>query len=65
MPTIAGQSYRDPVLVLDAANPIMAQGAALADLPMLAGFDCDITAVIATGARIELIPDQALLRVLD
>jgi uncharacterized protein len=89
---LAGQSYRDRILVLDAAkggvatawmlhemktrgitplalvfnavNPIMAQGAALADLPMLAGFDCDITSVIASGARVELIPDQALLRVL-
>jgi len=89
---LAGQSYRDRILVLDSAkggvatarmlhemktrgitplalvfnavNPIMAQGAALADLPMLAGFDCDITSVIASGARVELIPDQALLRVL-
>lgn len=89
---LAGQSYRDRILVLDAAkggvatawmlhemktrgitplalvfnavNPIMAQGAALADLPMLSGFDCDITSVIASGARVELIPDQALLRVL-
>jgi uncharacterized protein len=88
---LAGQSYRDRILVLDAAkggvatawmlhemkargitplalvfnavNPIMAQGAALADLPMLAGFDCDITSVIASGAHVELIPDQALLRV--
>ena len=51
-------------LVFNAVNPIMAQGAALADLPMLAGFDCDITSVIASGARIELMPDQALLRVL-
>jgi predicted aconitase with swiveling domain len=90
---LAGQSYRDRILVLDAAkggvatawmlhemkargitplalvfnavNPIMAQGAALADLPMLAGFDCDITAMIATGARLELIPGKSLLRVLD
>jgi predicted aconitase with swiveling domain len=89
---LAGQSYRDRILVLDAAkggvatawmlhemkargitpralvfnavNPIMAQGAALADLPMLAGFDCDITSVITTGAHLELVPDQALLRVL-
>jgi predicted aconitase with swiveling domain len=88
---LAGQSYRDRILVLDAAkggvatawmlhemkargiaplalvfnavNPIMAQGAALADLPMLAGFDCDITSVVPTGARVELIPEQALLRV--
>src|SRR5512135_187333 len=66
---LAGQSYRDRVLVLDTAkggvasawmlhemkargvtplalvfntvNPIIAQGAALAGLTMLAGFDCD------------------------
>ena len=52
-------------LVFNAVNPIMAQGGALADLPMLAGFDCDITAMIATGARLELIPRESLLRVLD
>jgi hypothetical protein len=37
---------------------------ALADLTMLAGFDCDITSVLASGARVELIPQQRLLRVL-
>ena len=89
---LVGQSYRDRILVLDAAkggvatawmlhemkargmtplalvfnavNPIMAQGVALADLTMLAGFDDDITSIVASGARVELIPDQRLLRVL-
>ena len=89
---LAGQSYRDRILVLDAAkggvatawmlhemksrgvtplalvfnaaNPIMAQGAALADLPMLAGFDCDITMAVPSGARVEVIPERRLLRVL-
>ena len=89
---LAGESYRDRILVLDAAkggvasawmlhemkargitplalvfnavNPIMAQGVALADLTMLAGFDCDITSVLASGARVELSPQQRLLRVL-
>jgi hypothetical protein len=37
---------------------------ALADLTMLAGFDDDITAIVASGARVELIPDQRLLRLL-
>ena len=88
---LAGQSYRDRILVLDAAkggvatawmlhemkargmaplalvfnaaNPIMAQGVALADLTMLAGFDRDITAAIASGALVELIPQESLLRV--
>jgi len=89
---LVGQSYRDRILVLDAAkggvatawmlhemkargitplalvfnavNPIMAQGVALADLTMLAGFDDDITSVVASGAQVELIPDQRLLRLL-
>jgi hypothetical protein len=82
---LAGQSYRDRVLVLDAAkggvatawmlyemkargmmpaalvlnrvNPIMVQGAALADFTMISGFDCDITAAIANGAEVEVVPD--------
>jgi predicted aconitase with swiveling domain len=89
---LAGQSYRDRILVLDTAkggvasawmlhemkargvtplalvfnsvNPIIAQGTALADLTMLAGFDCDVTSALASGARLELLPEQRLLRVI-
>jgi predicted aconitase with swiveling domain len=81
---LAGQSYQDRVLVLDAAkggvatawmlhemkargivpaalvlnrvNPIMVQGAALADFTMISGFDCDITKAIANGAEVEVDP---------
>jgi predicted aconitase with swiveling domain len=81
---LAGESYRDRVLVLDAAkggvatawmlyemmsrgimpaalvlnraNPIMVQGAALADFTMLSGFDIDITKAIANGADVEIDP---------
>ncbi len=81
---LAGQSYRDRVLVLDAAkggvatawmlhemkargvmpaalvlnraNPIMVQGAALADFAMISGFDCDITKAIPSGAEVEVDP---------
>jgi uncharacterized protein len=81
---LAGQSYRDRVLVLDAAkggvatawmlhemktrgvmpvalvlnrvNPIMAQGAALADFTMISGFDCDITKAIPNDAEVEIDP---------
>ena len=38
-------------LVFNSVNPILAQGAALADLPMLAGFDEDITAAVPNGSR--------------
>jgi predicted aconitase with swiveling domain len=43
-------------LVLNAANPIMVQGAALADFCMISGFDFDITQVIPNGALVEVDP---------
>jgi predicted aconitase with swiveling domain len=43
-------------LVLNRANPIMVQGAALADFTMISGFDCDITKAIASGAEVEVDP---------
>jgi uncharacterized protein len=43
-------------LVLNAVNPIMAQGAALADFTMISGFDADITQAIPNGAMVEVDP---------
>lgn len=43
-------------LLLNAANPIMAQGAALADLPFMDRFETDITAAIATGDKVTVDP---------
>ena len=43
-------------LVLNRVNPIMVQGAALADFTMISGFDCDITKAIANGAEVEIDP---------
>jgi uncharacterized protein len=79
---LAGQSYVDRVLVLDAAkggvatawmlhemaarnivpaalvlntvNPIMVQGAALAEFTMMSGFAVDITAMVPDGALVEV-----------
>ncbi len=51
-------------IVLNTVNPILAQGAALGDVPMLAGFDCDITAAVASGAVQEVDPQDGVLRVL-
>lgn len=50
-------------LVFNSVNPILAQGAAFADLTLMAGFDVDITSVVATGDRIELDPASRTLRV--
>src|SRR5436305_13997375 len=43
-------------LVLNRANPIMVQGAALADFTMISGFDLDITKAIPNGAQVEVDP---------
>lgn len=81
---LAGQSYQDRVLVLDAAkggvatawmlyemkargvmpaalvlnrvNPIMVQGAALAEFTMISGFEFDITKAIPDGAMVQVDP---------
>ncbi|HVZ53510.1 MAG TPA: DUF126 domain-containing protein [Pseudolabrys sp.] len=50
--------------VFNSVNPILAQGAALAHLPMLAGFDEDITKAIANGAEVEIDPEQGTITVL-
>ena len=51
-------------LVLNAVNPIMVQGAALADFTMISGFDVDITAAIPNGAMVEVDGERPCIRVL-
>jgi uncharacterized protein len=50
--------------VFNSVNPILAQGAALANLPMLSGFDEDITRAIANGAELEIDPAAREIKVL-
>ena len=51
-------------IVFNTVNPILAQGAALGDITMLAGFDEDITAAIPHGAQVEIDPEAKTIRVL-
>jgi uncharacterized protein len=51
-------------LVFNSVNPILVQGAALASLPVLAGFDQDITAAIPHGSDVEVNPSIKTLTVL-
>jgi uncharacterized protein len=51
-------------LVFNSVNPILVQGAALAGLPMLAGFDEDITAAVPDGGEVEVNPPGRVLTVL-
>ena len=48
-------------LILNAANPIMAQGAAFAGLPMVDRFEVDITSVVESGARVTVRPKEGEL----
>ena len=51
--------------VFNSVNPILAQGAALAHLPMLAGFDEDITKDIPNGAEVDIDPAAGTITVLS
>ncbi|MFQ5617421.1 MAG: aconitase X swivel domain-containing protein [Rhodospirillales bacterium] len=48
-------------LLLNAANPIMAQGAAFAGLPLMDRFDVDITRVIKSGDEVTVDPAGGLV----
>ncbi|MDH3598589.1 MAG: DUF126 domain-containing protein [Candidatus Tectomicrobia bacterium] len=50
-------------LLLNNANPVMAQGAAFANLPFMDRFDTDITAVIRTGDVLYVDPAAGVVRV--
>lgn len=53
---MAARKIVPAALVLNAVNPIMVQGAALAGMTLLSGFDADITQSIANGANVEIEP---------
>lgn len=55
------RSIAPAALVLNAANPIMAQGAAFAGLPMIDRFEVDITAVVESGETVIVRPSEGVL----
>jgi hypothetical protein len=63
---MAARKIVPAALVLNNVNPIMVQGAALAGMTLISGFDEDITRAIANGADIEIEPggDRPLIRVI-
>lgn len=48
-------------LLLNTSNPIMAQGAAFADLPFMDRFETDITAAIATDDMVTVDPEAGIV----
>ncbi len=63
---MAARNMLPAALVLNRVNPIMVQGAALADFTMISGFDHDITAAIPNDTLVEIDPenDPPCLRIL-
>ena len=50
-------------LVFNSVNPILAQGAALGDVSILAGFAEDITKAVPDGVEVEVNPQMGVLTV--
>ena len=49
-------------LLLNSANPVMAQGAAFANLPFMDRFEVDITTAIQTGDHLYVDPAAGVIR---
>lgn len=61
---MADRDMAPKALILNAANPIMAQGAAFADLALIDRFDVDITAAIQTDEHVSVDPAAGTLTLL-
>ena len=55
---MAARGVMPAALVLNTVNPIMVQGAALADFTMMSGFAVDITSAVPDGALVEVDPES-------
>ena len=60
---MAARGLAPRALLLNAANPIMAQGAAFANFPLLDRFERDVTEAIRTGDRVVVDPAAGLVTV--
>jgi predicted aconitase with swiveling domain len=60
---MAAREMAPAALVLNAANPIMAQGAAFAGMALIDRFEDDITAVIESGDQVTVDPASGLVTV--
>ena len=59
------RSIAPKALILNAANPIMAQGAAFAGLPLIDRFEVDITSVVVSGSIVTVRPSSGEVVVED
>jgi predicted aconitase with swiveling domain len=59
---MAARNLAPLALLLNFANPIMAQAAAFSGIPLIDRFDGDITAAIPNGAEVEVDPAKGVVR---
>ena len=59
------RSMAPAALLLNHANPVMAQGAAFGGVILMDRFDGDVTRMIPNHARVQLIPGEGIVRILD
>lgn len=55
---MASRGITPLALLLNFANPIMAQGAAFGGVPLMDRFDGDVTALIRDGERVKVMPSR-------
>ena len=61
---MAARGMAPAALLLNAANPVMAQGAAFGGIVLMDRFDGDVTALIPDGAEVEIDPPAGVVRIL-
>jgi len=59
---MAARNLAPLALLLNYANPIMAQAAAFSGIPLIDRFERDITAAITTGEEVEVHPAEGVVR---
>ena len=59
---MAARNLAPLALLLNYANPIMAQAAAFSGIPLLDRFERDITAAVTTGEEVEVDPAAGVVR---
>lgn len=62
---MAARGMAPAALLLNAANPVMAQGASFGGIVLMDRFEGDVTALVPDGAEVEIDPAAGIVRILD
>ena len=62
---MASRGMAPAALLLNYANPIIAQGAAFGNVPLIDRFEGDITTMIKTGDQVEVDPQTGVVKIVS